>query len=140
MIDIRVVNAHPTYRTSITNTIKVARRVFASEHHTHALCSIVYIDDRRMIDLNGTYLHHRRTTDVLTFPLCEKDDRALAGEIYINLDQARRQAKYYKATIKNEIARLVIHGVLHLVGYNDRTTHQKKKMTKLEDQYLTDHG
>ncbi len=136
MTDIRVFNAHPKYRASTANTITLARRVLAAEHQTRVRCSIVYINDRRMVALNTKYLHHEYTTDVLTFPLNDEGDRELLGEVYINLDQARRQAGRYKVTIKCEVARLVIHGVLHLSGYNDTTRAQKKRMTELEDIYL----
>ena len=140
MIDIRVFNAHPTYRTSITNTLKLARHVLFAEQRTNVQCSIVYINDRRMRELNQRYLHKHRTTDVLTFPLHQEGARGIAGEVYISLDQARRQAKYYKATAKSETARLVIHGVLHLIGYEDRTKRQKTRMKKLEDRYLLNYG
>ncbi len=138
MTDIRVFNAHPEYRasTSTTTTISLARRVLAAEHRTRVRCSIVYIDDRRMIELNTKYLRHRYTTDVLTFPLHEEGDEELLGDVYISLDQARRQAAQYAVSIKHEVARLVIHGVLHLVGHRDTTRAGKKRMTELEDEYL----
>ncbi len=89
-----------------------------------------------MKKLNGTYLRRWTATDVLTFPLHEKGAKTITGEIYVNLDQARRQARIYGVTIKAECARLVIHGALHLIGYDDATPRQKKRMTALEDRYL----
>ncbi len=92
-----------------------------------------------MRELNGTYLGHHDTTDVLTFPLHEASDKELVAEIYVNVDQARRQARTYGVTIRNELSRLVIHGVLHLVGYDDTTKPGKEKMKRREDHYLEDH-
>ena len=86
--------------------------------------------------MNGTYLGHRRTTDVLTFPLHEKGSRRLSGEIYVNLDQARRQAREYGVSIREETARLVIHGALHLCGYLDGTPAEQRRMTGRQERYV----
>lgn len=89
-----------------------------------------------MIRLNTAYLRHRHPTDVLSFPLSDHPERMLEGEVYVNLDQARRQARRHRITLKNEAARLVIHGVLHLLDYDDGTLDDKREMTRLEDAYL----
>jgi rRNA maturation RNase YbeY len=89
-----------------------------------------------MKSLNGAYLDHWRATDVLTFPLHEKGARVLSGEIYVNLDQARRQAREYRVSIREETARLVIHGALHMCGYLDATPSQKKRMTEKQELYV----
>lgn len=136
MIDIRAFNAHPKYRSNLSETKQLARKVFKREHRNHLSCSIIYVHDTMMTKLNGTYLDHWYATDVLTFTFHEASERELSGEIYVNLDQARRQAKEYRVTIKEETARLVIHGALHLIGYKDGSSVQKKKMTNLENTYL----
>jgi rRNA maturation RNase YbeY len=92
-----------------------------------------------MVGLNRKYLKHRTPTDVLSFSLSGqrlRDGEKLEGEVYVNLDQARRQAGLFHESIRNEVARLVIHGILHLVGYDDASMRQKKAMTRLEDAYL----
>ena len=89
-----------------------------------------------MRELNRKFRHKNRTTDVLTFPLHEKGEKTLSGEIYVNLDQARRQAREYRVSIREETARLVIHGALHLCGYLDATPAQKKRMTKKQEFYV----
>jgi probable rRNA maturation factor len=80
-------------------------------------------------------LGHRFNTDVITF-LIEKPP-FLEAEIYINGNQARRQARLYKVTVKNEVTRLVIHGVLHALGYDDKRTKQRKQMFELQERYVT---
>jgi probable rRNA maturation factor len=88
-----------------------------------------------MAKLHREYSGVRGTTDVLTFELSEPKDE-LEGEIYICLDQARRQATEYKVNMTEEIARLAVHGILHLAGYDDRTKSGRSQMKKLEDRML----
>ena len=135
MIQVRVFNAHPKYKVDVRETLLLARHVFSGEGQVKAECSVIFINDKRMTAMNAQYLNHRYATDVLSFPYHEERE-IISGEVYINLDQARRQAKKYKVTIKNEVQRLVIHGVLHLVGYEDETKRQKKRMTVIENTYL----
>jgi len=101
-----------------------------------AAIAIIYINDRSMIRMNAAYLKRRRTTDVLSFPLSDLADGLLEGEVYVNLDRARRQARRFGVTFRNEVARLVIHGVLHLLDYDDKRESEKRQMTRLEDAYL----
>jgi rRNA maturation RNase YbeY len=75
--------------------------------------------------INRKYLRHASDTDVLTFPL--EEDSGIEGEIYVNLDRARRQADEEGVPLGEEVARLVIHGALHLIGYDDR----KKKLAAI---------
>ena len=89
-----------------------------------------------MINLNGRFLHHWYSTDVLSFPVEEIGKRSVEGEIYVNLDQARRQAREYDVSIRNEVGRLVIHGILHLLGYDDKRKDERLKMTMRENVYL----
>ncbi len=109
--------------------------VLEHEGSPDATVSIVFIEDKKMIELNSAYLEHHYTTDVLSFTLSEKKEQ-LEGEVYINVAQAKRQAKEYRVSARNEIGRLIVHGVLHLLGYEDDTTKKKLRMSKREDFYL----
>ncbi|MBI4547638.1 MAG: rRNA maturation RNase YbeY [Ignavibacteriae bacterium] len=135
MMRIKTFNAHPKYKIRNRETKELACHVLKKEGHRKVECSIIFIDDRRMKELNGTYRHHWYTTDVLSFSLSEYNSK-IEGEVYINVDQARRQARRYNVSIKNEISRLVIHGLLHLIGYEDKTKKERDSMTKLENSYL----
>jgi len=86
--------------------------------------------------MNATYRKHRYATDVLSFSLAEGPAHDLEGEVYVNVDRARRQAREYRVSISEETRRLVTHGLLHLLGYNDATPRQKEEMSKTEDFYL----
>ena len=136
MIRIHVFNTHPTYtiRTSVFK--ELARRVFYGEGTRTAACNVVFVDDKRMVMLNTTYLKHRSPTDVLSFSLHDREDDAVEGEVYVNVDQARRQSRLHRVTYKNELGRLVVHGVLHLLGYRDTTPRQQSRMTRRQEEYL----
>jgi rRNA maturation RNase YbeY len=100
-------------------------------------CSIsfIIISDKEMAKLHKEYSGIAGTTDVLTFDLSDPKS-AVEGEIYICLDQAKRQAAEYKVTVSEEIARLAVHGVLHLAGYDDHTAAERETMRQLEDEIL----
>ncbi|MBI1804458.1 MAG: rRNA maturation RNase YbeY [Ignavibacteriae bacterium] len=136
MIRIHAFNAHPKHRIRHREIIPLVRGVLKGEHRTWADMNIVFVADKRMRALNGQYLQHRYTTDVLSFQLTEPQSKTLEGEVYVNLDQARRQARLYNVTLQCEVARLIVHGILHVVGYDDKTKRQKDRMTRMENQYL----
>ncbi len=95
----------------------------------------VFSDDDFLLQINKKYLRHNTLTDIITFDL--SDDLCLDGEIYISLDRVKDNAKKFDVKYVNEIHRVMIHGVLHLIGYNDKTPSQKRKMTAKEDYYLS---
>ena len=124
---------HRNLRFPNKETFRVVRRVVTGEKKKVSV-SIVFTDDRFIKNMNKRYLSHNRTTDVIAFPL--SDGPGPEGEVYVNLDQAKRQALDYNVTFHNEVRRLVIHGTLHLLGYRDSTPSLKKRMRRLEDRYL----
>ena len=97
--------------------------------------AIIYTNNRFIRKINKEFLAHDYITDVIAFPP-DKDD-GLEAEIYINLDAARNQAKQYGVKYTEEAMRLLIHGALHLLGYNDKTRQEKYKMNERENFYLT---
>jgi rRNA maturation RNase YbeY len=98
------------------------------------MLNVVFINDRVSRRLNRQYLSHNYATDVLAFRL--GGGSQLEGEVYVNLDRARVQAQEYGVSFKNEIARLVIHGLLHLLGYRDTTPRMRARMNRKQEQYL----
>jgi rRNA maturation RNase YbeY len=108
--------------------------VFKEERIPAGNISCVFVDDNTIKKINTAYLGHRFNTDVLTFLI--ETQPFLEAEIYINVKQARRQARLYNITVKNELTRLVIHGVLHALGYEDKRTKQRKKMFELQERYV----
>jgi rRNA maturation RNase YbeY len=87
-----------------------------------------------MLDLNTRFLKHKTLTDVITFDYSE--GCTLGGDIFISVDRVRENAKTFLQSSRLELARVIIHGFLHLCGYNDKTKEEKKLMTVKEDFYL----
>ena len=86
--------------------------------------------------MNKAYLQHNYSTDIITFNYSELVKK-IDGEIFISIDDALDNAKKYKVSLSDELVRLVIHGVLHLLGYDDQTTSDKKTMKRLENKLLS---
>ncbi len=96
--------------------------------------SIVFLDDTAMRRLNKKFLGHDYTTDVITFAL---DEDTVDGELYIGAQTAKRQAGEYGVSTENEIVRLAIHGLLHLLGFDDATPALRQRMHEEENRILT---
>lgn len=134
---ILVANLHPERRVVLAPFRPLVRSILKGEKRAGDI-TIVFITDERMADLNFRFRRKNRTTDVLAFPLNDKlaANGRVQGEIYIALDQARRQAKEYGATLAEELKRLVVHGTLHLLGYDHHRRAQARRMRDKEARYL----
>ena len=95
--------------------------------------SYVFCNDEYLVDLNRQFLNHDTLTDILTFPY---KGEGVKGEIYISIDRVKENAKELNIEFREELRRVMIHGVLHLLGYKDNTENQKQKMRKAEDTKL----
>jgi len=102
------------------------------------LVSINYIfcSDKELLKLNNEFLSHNYYTDILTFDLSESK-KEITAEIFISLDRVRDNAVQFNSSIKKELHRVIIHGVLHLCGYSDKTRTEMLKMRKAEDKHLS---
>ncbi len=87
--------------------------------------SIVLVADKKIQELNKIYRQKNKVTDVLSFG--DWDDKKFLGEVFICLSQAKRQAKKYGTTLKQELTRLLVHGLLHLAGFDHEKTKQEEK-------------
>ena len=94
----------------------------------------IFCDDKYLLEKNIKYLNHDYLTDVITFNYCE--DRTVSGDILISVERVRENAKSYNVSFFTEIKRVIVHGLLHLLGYDDKTNSSKKEMTEKEDFYL----
>lgn len=98
---------------------------------------VIFNNDKQMRGLNYRFKGHNRPTDVLAFNLAEPGSgNYIEGEIYVDLQVAAKQAGRYKVGYSEEVARLCIHGLLHLSGFNDSTSADKKKMWHIQERYL----
>lgn len=111
-------------------------------HKNPPRVNLCFIDDLEIKKLNKKYRGIDRVTDVLSFTFAVDDDFILPpddmvlGEIFISINQAKKQANLFKKTIREEMTFLFIHGVLHLLGYDHETVEERRKMKKIESYLL----
>jgi probable rRNA maturation factor len=133
---IKISNTHPAKTINAVVIKKLIRLIAKHEARPKVNgIDIVFLNNSGMRKINRRFLKHDYATDVLSFDLSDSD--AIGGEIYISLDKAQTQAKAYRVTYENEILRLVAHGFLHILGYEDRTVQLRKKMIALGDRYIS---
>jgi len=114
----------------------LAGKVLKGESAGRKYMDIIYCSDSPMIKLNFEFKNKNRATDVLAFSLNDDNEPEYLGEIYINLQKAKRQAIEHKESFKKESERLTVHGILHLLGYTDENVSNRKKMWVLQESYL----
>jgi len=107
----------------------------ASESKKIGELNIVLCDDNYLLKINKEYLKHNYLTDVITFDNSE-DKGILSGDVFISIERAKENAALYKQTATKEVRRLLIHGLLHLIGFSDKSSIARKLMSELEDTYL----
>ena len=107
-----------------------------AEKYDKKIGEIAYIfcDDAKILEVNKTYLQHDYFTDIITFDYCE--GVVLNGDIFISLDTVRTNAQEFGVTFDNELHRILIHGILHLCGQEDKTPEARLEMTRKENEAL----
>lgn len=132
-------NTHPTCSIKKKEIEKLVSRVLRAES-TNLPVDVIFVDDDFMKKINRKFTKRRKTTDVLSFGMKEGQNMGVdfpgLGDIYVSLDQAKRQAREYRISLREEVSRLVIHGLLHLLGYEHKNRTQAKIMRKKEQAYL----
>ncbi|MGF7137919.1 rRNA maturation RNase YbeY [Roseimarinus sediminis] len=96
--------------------------------------SFIFCSDPYLLQINKEYLNHDYFTDIITFNY--NTDNELSGDIFISLDTVRENAKEYKVSFSDELRRVIIHGILHLVGFDDKTKEQKQIMRQKEEEAM----
>ncbi|MFN9710411.1 MAG: rRNA maturation RNase YbeY [Bacteroidota bacterium] len=96
---------------------------------------IIFSDRKAMRTINKKFLSHDYDTDIITFPF-SNDNMPLEAELYINIPILKKQAKDYNSSFKEELHRVIFHGLLHLCGYNDKTPEEINEIRKKENYYL----
>ena len=96
--------------------------------------SFLFVDDEEMLKYNKKYLQHESYTDVITFD--NSIEKRIAGDIIISLERVNDNAKFYQVSYNYELQRVMAHGLLHLLGYNDKNKEEKKIIRKKENYYL----
>ena len=133
-IKIEFTDSHPRHPISLTSYRDLIHQIIVKEKIPVAGIHIITVDDEYLKSLHHQFLNEDTYTDVMTFYM-EQDDE-IDSEIYISTDRASQNAKHYQVELREEIARLIIHGLLHLKGYDDKNKSDKKQMQLLEDRLL----
>lgn len=123
------------------NKIKTLVRKVLKLEKTDAELNLVFVDNKYIKEINKTFLRHNYATDVLSFAYHEHPRKnTVTGEILISVEMAVLQAHQYGCTVEGEIALYLVHGLLHLLGYDDRKKEDAKKMHQREDDVLAKFG
>lgn len=96
--------------------------------------NLVFCSDSYLLQVNQEYLNHDYYTDIITFDYT--NDNLASGDLFISIDRVRDNANSYKVEFLNELQRVVVHGVLHLLGYKDKSENDEKLMRQKENEYL----
>jgi probable rRNA maturation factor len=115
---------------------EIAHRVIELNKIASGEVSIIFGSDQLLSSLKKEFFHKDQWTDVITFRLNDYDEKELDGEIYISLPRAKENATSFNEPYEKEVTRLIIHGFLHLLGFDDESDEEKKEMTKLENEFL----
>ena len=127
--EIRFKLPHPRKTTKwILDTIK-------AEGHTATGINFIFCSDKYLKAINIDYLSHNTYTDIITFDYT--DNAGLAGDVFISVNRVKENAKQFQTSVDEELHRVMIHGVLHLLGYKDKSKRAKALMRKKEDAYLS---
>ena len=132
-----------TYQSQDTNFSLKNRRLISQwiktviAKHNKQLGNVSYIfcSNSFILDLNQKYLNHNYFTDIITFDYCS--DNIIEGDIFISVDTVKDNSTRFNTNFNDELLRVIIHGVLHLIGFNDKTKKQQKQMRSMEDEALS---
>ena len=112
----------------LKNTILAEGKIIGEIH-------FVFCDDNHLLGINLKYLNHDTLTDIITFSNSEKPS-IISGDIFISIERVTDNARTLNNDFDEELSRVLVHGILHLMGYNDHTPAEKRNMRAKEDYYL----
>lgn len=107
-----------------------------SEKQTISELNYIFCSDNYLKKINKQFLNHNYFTDVITFPTSAPNAKTISGDIFISIDRVRDNSKTYGVRVNDELHRVMVHGLLHLCGYGDKTAAEEKVMREKEGFYL----
>ena len=127
---------HPVQLPQRKRIKLLVNNLFQKEGKNLSALDVIFCSDEYLLKINKKFLKHDYYTDIITFDLSE-DMEAVTGEIYISVETAKSNAVLFNVLVFNELLRLIIHGSLHLCGYEDNTTERKSIISLKENEYLS---
>ena len=119
---------------TLEKKLKKTTQLIDKEGFNNGNISVIFCSDDYLLSLNKKHLNHDYFTDIITFSFNEEG--IISGDLFISVDRTRENAEKNRASFSNEVARLVIHGMLHLCGFNDKLEEEAKTMRIKEEEYL----
>lgn len=113
---------------------RIISRIVSDGGMRGGLADVVFTSDEKVYEINKEFLGHDYYTDIITFDY--NNGKTVNGEIYISAERVRLNAEKFGVKYDSEMRRVIFHGFLHLCGYDDSTTEEKKKMAEMEEMYL----
>jgi len=124
----------------VSPNVKISKEIISSvlkgEGKTVAEILVIYTIDQILSDLKKNFFNKDHLTDVIAFRMNAYEEVKVEGEIYISIPRVKINAREYGQSFSKELARIIIHGSLHLLNYDDATSNEKIRMTEKEDYYL----
>lgn len=126
-----------TFEVDHKDKLRLLLKEVCKQENAHlSFVNCVFCSDEYLLQINKKHLKHNFLTDIITFDFSEKKDQ-IEGDLYISVDRVKENAKKYGDTFKIETIRVVLHGLLHLIGYKDKSEKEKKRMRVLENKYVS---
>ena len=120
--------------TEINQNKKWLNQVISNEDKEEGDITYIFCDDDYLLEKNIRFLNHNTLTDVITFDYCEGN--SVSGDIFISIERVKENSEVFKVDFLTELNRVMVHGLLHLLGYKDKTERESNLMRKKENYYL----
>ena len=121
--------------TEINQNKKWFNQVISNEAKEEGDITYIFCDDDYLLEKNIRFLNHNTLTDVITFDYCEGN--SVSGDIFISIERVKENSEVFKVDFLTELNRVMVHGLLHLLGYKDKTERESNLMRKKENYYLS---
>jgi rRNA maturation RNase YbeY len=138
MIKISIFNKEPNLKIKDSNIRELVHLVLNKTSYEKINLNFVFCNNETLNDFKLKYFNDDVLTDIVTFPL--RNDSELEAEIYISSEMANVNAQQFKVSLNNEISRLIVHGILHLIGFDDSSEQKKKAMFKKQEQIISNYN